>query len=205
MKITDVCFSYGEKNILEHFSLELPDTGVTALAGPSGCGKTTLLRILGGLEMPLAGTLDTPPAHRTAFLFQENRLLPGFPAAEQIHLVLPPGGDPLPWLKAVGLSEEAKAPPGELSGGMQRRVALARCFAYGQDKDLFLLDEPFTGIDPGRARSLMDFLRSLGVPVLCTAHDAETLELADRVIRLEGPPLSLTATPRSRHSVPPGT
>ncbi|MCD8078782.1 MAG: ATP-binding cassette domain-containing protein [Lachnospiraceae bacterium] len=205
MKIADICFSYGEKIILNHFSLELPDEGITALAGPSGCGKTTLLRILGGLETPRSGMLDTPPAHRTAFLFQENRLLPGFPAAEQIRLVLPRGDDPLPWLEAVGLSEEAKTLPGELSGGMQRRVALARCLANGRDTDLFLLDEPFTGIDPGPARSLMDFLRSLNVPALCTAHDAETLELADRIIRLEGPPFAPTATPQSPHSVPPGT
>ncbi|MCD8125289.1 MAG: ATP-binding cassette domain-containing protein, partial [Lachnospiraceae bacterium] len=198
MKLTNLCFSYGEKTILDHFSLELPDTGVTALAGPSGCGKTTLLRILGGLEKPLSGTLDIPPAHQTAFLFQENRLLPGLPAAEQIRVILPRGGDPLPWLDAVGLAKEAETLPGELSGGMQRRVALARCLAYGQDKGLFLLDEPFTGIDPARARSLMDFLRSLDVPVLCTAHDAETLVLADLIIRLEGPPLALTATSRSR-------
>lgn len=187
MKLEGITFSYGEKTILKEFSLALPDSGVTALAGPSGCGKTTLLRLLAGLETPQAGRMDVPGD--TAFLFQENRLFPHLTAGVQIQAVLPRGGDPLPWLALVGLGDQAGAPVEELSGGMQRRVALARCMAYGRDKSLFLLDEPFTGIDPARRRSLMEALRRTGTPVLFSAHDAESLALADHVIRLEGPPL----------------
>ena len=187
MKLTDVTFAYGETKILDRFSLTLSDTGVTALAGPSGCGKTTLLRLLAGLERPQSGSIDAP--RETALLFQENRLLPGLTAAQQIGVVLPKDVSPLPWLEAVGLADAAALRTDELSGGMQRRVALARCLAYGQNKQLLLLDEPFTGIDPERSRSIMAFIRSMNLPVLCSAHDAETLALADRIIRLDGPPL----------------
>lgn len=189
MKLTNLNFCYGDKVILKDFSLSLPDTGITALAGPSGCGKTTLLRLLGGLEAPQSGTLEAPAAEKTAFLFQENRLLPGLSAADQIRVVLPRGEDPLPWLAAVGLAGEENTRPDALSGGMQRRVALARCLAYGRDKALLLLDEPFAGIDPERTVSLMEYIRSLQVPVLYSAHDAQSLALADRMVRLEGPPL----------------
>ena len=79
MKLTHVSFAYGDKVILDHFSLELPDKGITALAGPSGCGKTTLLRLLAGLETARSGTIDAPAD--TALLFQEDRLLPGLTAA----------------------------------------------------------------------------------------------------------------------------
>lgn len=189
MKLTHLNFCYGDKVILKDFSLTLPDSGITALAGPSGCGKTTLLRLLAGLETPQGGTLEAPEGRDTAFLFQENRLLPGLSAGDQIRVVLPRGADPLPWLAAVGLEHEVTTLPTALSGGMQRRVALARCLAYGRDKKLLLLDEPFTGIDLERIVALMDFIRSLGVPVLYSAHDAQSLALADSIIRLDGPPL----------------
>lgn len=189
MKLSHLNFCYGDKVILKDFSLDLPDTGITALAGPSGCGKTTLMRLLAGLEAPQSGTLEAPQGRDTAFLFQENRLLPGLAAGDQIRVVLPRGEDPLPWLAAVGLGDEASTLPDALSGGMQRRVALARCLAYGRDKKLLLLDEPFTGIDPERTVSLMEFIRSLKVPVIYSAHDAQSLALADRMVRLEGPPL----------------
>lgn len=186
---TDVCFAFGEKVILDRFSLTLPLEGVTALAGPSGCGKTTLLRLIAALEAPDSGKIDAPKPEQIALLFQENRLLPGLSAKKQVKLVLPRGQDALPWLEAVGLGHEADTPPEQLSGGMQRRVALARCMAYGQDKHLLLLDEPFTGIDPARAKDLMGRLRKMRVPVIFSAHDAESLALADRVIRFDGSPI----------------
>jgi ABC-type Mn2+/Zn2+ transport system ATPase subunit len=84
----------------------------------------------------------------------------------------------------VGLEEERNSPVSALSGGMQRRVALARLMAYGRDKELLLLDEPFTGIDPPRAARIMEELRRMELPILLAAHDSETLRLADRVIQL---------------------
>ena len=193
MNVADLSFSYGDKVICGGLSLDLPDSGVTALAGPSGCGKTTLLRLLAGLESPQGGRCCVPPPEEVAFLFQENRLLPGRRARDQVALVLPRTrrGEAARWLDAVGLEGAHDLPPEQLSGGMQRRVALARCLAYGQGKRLLLLDEPFTGVDPRRARELMDLIRAQGIPTVYTAHDAEALALADHVICLAGPPLRL--------------
>ena len=188
MKLTDVFFSYGHRPILEQFSMELPDHGIIALSGPSGCGKTTLLRLLGGLERPQRGKISTPAS---AFLFQENRLLPALNAAEQISVVLPKGASAQPWLDLVELGDAAQQAVASLSGGMQRRLALARCAAYGQKKSLLLLDEPFTGVDPQRAAAIMARLRARGFTIIYSAHDAESLSLADQVIRLDGPPLTI--------------
>ena len=189
MTFRDCSFSYGEKKILTHFTLTLPDRGVTALSGPSGCGKTTLLRLLAGLESLDGGELEAPSPKDCAILFQENRLLPGLPAGRQLEPVLAGGESPLPFLKAVGLEGEEHTLPAALSGGMQRRLALARLLAYGRGKALLLLDEPFTGIDAARGAEIMTHIRGLEVPVVFTAHDAQSLALADRVISLEGPPL----------------
>lgn len=190
MRLENVSFSYGDKVILDGFSLSLPDGGVTALSGPSGCGKTTLLRLLAGLLTPESGSIDAPGLARTAILFQEDRLLPAFSAAAQLKAVLPRGAEVVDYLDAVGLASEADSPVEALSGGMKRRVALARALAYAGDKSLLLLDEPFTGVDAGNARRIMARLRALDIPVLLSAHDAESLSLADRVIHLSGPPLS---------------
>ena len=184
MKLTDLTFSYGEKRVFRAVSLSLPERGVTALVGPSGCGKTTLLRLLARLEQPQGGTVDAPGPDQIAILFQEDRLLPGLTARAQIDLIRPQGLGSLHWLRAVGLEAEAEHDPASFSGGMRRRLALARCLAYGQDKALLLLDEPFTGVDPGRIQSLSALIRKLDVPTVFTAHDAESLRMADQIISL---------------------
>lgn len=182
MKIRELSFSYGEKRVFDRFSLDLPDHGVTALVGPSGCGKTTLLRLLAGLEAPQSGTIDCPPPERIALLFQEDRLLPGLSARAQIDFVLPKG-DGLRWLQAVELTGEAESDPETFSGGMKRRLSLARCLAYGEDKAL-LLDEPFTGVDAPRIERLIARIRAMDIPTIFSAHDAASLRMADRSLSL---------------------
>ncbi len=193
--------SYGSRCVMQGFSLYLPLSGVVALSGPSGCGKTTLLRLLAGLEEVAGGVIDRPDSQDVAILFQEDRLLPGLAAAGQIEVVLQnvqknsekklvnKEREIKRWLAAVELSGEEQTLPEEMSGGMRRRLALARCLAYGQQKALILLDEPFAGVDAGRAGRIMAHIRELGVPVIYTAHDAESLALADSVVYLDGPPL----------------
>ncbi len=95
----------------------------------------------------------------------------------------------MPWLKLVGLEADADALPEALSGGMQRRVALARCMAYGADRELLLLDEPFTGMDAERIALLAETLRSIRVPIVYAAHGTESMILADHIVRLDGIPL----------------
>ena len=194
ISIKNLTLRYGEKTVLQNFSLDIPGTGITALSGPSGCGKTTLLRCIAGLEHPTQGRIQGISSNRTAFLFQENRLLPWRTVEEHLTDVLPPHrrheADRL--LSLVELRAERGSFPGQLSGGMARRLAFARCMALGGD--LFLLDEPFTGIDLDRTRRLMDYLCALNTPVLLSTHEPQVLSMAHRVIHLDGPPLTITAT-----------
>ncbi len=191
MKFENVSFSYGSRTVLDGFCLEVPEAGVTALSGPSGCGKTTLLRLAAGLLRPASGRVVGPGPEGTAILFQEDRLLPGFSVSRQLRAVLPRGAGVSEYLQAVGLADEADTPVEDLSGGMRRRVALARALAYAEGKELLILDEPFTGVDMDNAGRIMARLRQIKIPILLSAHDAGSLALADRVIRLSGPPLEI--------------
>lgn len=189
IELKHVCAGYGDKPVLDDFSLTLPGGGVTVLSGPSGCGKTTLLRLLAGLETPQSGTVEGIDPGRTAVLFQEDRLFPHRTVARHLTDVLgrERHGELDHWLAFAELQGEADRLPRQLSGGMCRRLALARALALGGD--LYLLDEPFTGIDLPRRRRLMEALRTLNAPVVVVSHEPEVAELADRVIRLDGPPL----------------
>ena len=195
LEISHLTLSYGEKRVLENFSLTLPLEGVTVLSGPSGCGKTTLMRCIAGLERPQGGTVSGIVPSETAFLFQEDRLFPWRTAEQHILDVLPKArrGEADRWLALAGLEAVIAAYPAALSGGMKRRLALARTLALGGK--LYLLDEPFTGVDGERIRALMAALKELGTPVLLSSHEALVRSLADRVVDLDGPPLCRQENP----------
>lgn len=188
ISVQEITVCFGEKVVLDHFSLELPEKGITALSGPSGCGKTTLLRVLAGLQPVQEGTVTVPQP--PVMLFQENRLLPWRTVERHITDVLPKSrrGEVSRWLALAELEGEEKQFPAALSGGMGRRLALARALACGGG--LFLLDEPFTGVDAPRAARMVERIRQLGVPVILSSHEAEVVALCDRVISLKGPPLA---------------
>lgn len=189
IQVQNVTLRYGEKLVLDRFSLEIPGGGLTALAGPSGCGKTTLLRVIAGLARPESGTVSGVDPARTAFLFQEDRLLPWRTVTQHITDVLPRErrGEADRWLAFAELAGEGDAYPAALSGGMARRLALARCAALGGD--LLLLDEPFAGVDPERAARLLDRLRELNMPAVLATHQPQVLAACGRIISLDGPPL----------------
>lgn len=191
ISLRNITLRYGDKLVLEHFCLDLPGTGLTALSGPSGCGKTTLLRVMAGLQAPQSGAVSGVDPARTAFLFQDDRLLPWRTAGQHIADVLPRErrSEVERWLAFAELGGEGNAYPAALSGGMARRLALARCAALGGD--LLLLDEPFAGVDSQRAGRILDRLRGLNVPVVLATHQSHVLSVCDRVIRLDGPPLSV--------------
>ena len=188
LAVENLTVRFGEKTVLDRFSLSLPLSGVTALSAPSGSGKTTLLRVLGGLQTG-GGVVEGVAPGRTAFLFQEDRLLPWRTVGEHISDVLPRERrtEVSRWLELAELEGEADSWPAALSGGMGRRLALARVLALGGE--LYLLDEPFAGVDAPRAERILPRIRALGVPVLLASHEAHILSLADRVVRLDGPPL----------------
>ncbi|MBO5727618.1 MAG: ATP-binding cassette domain-containing protein, partial [Oscillospiraceae bacterium] len=165
--------------------------GVTVLSGPSGCGKTTLLRLLAGLEKPEQGRVVGVTPRQTVLQFQEDRLIPGRTVLEQLTDVLPPErrDEAARWLELAELTGEEHTLPRQLSGGMSRRLAFVRALALGGE--LYLLDEPFTGIDLPRRKRLMQALRQLDAPVLLVSHEPEVADMAERVLRLDGPPLQV--------------
>lgn len=195
IRVEEVTVTFGEKRVLDRFSLTLPETGVTALSGPSGCGKTTLLRVLAGLERPAAGRVTGLSPRSAALLFQEDRLFPWRTVEQHLTDVLPrPRWGEVPrWLRLAELEGEERAYPAQLSGGMGRRLALVRTLALGGSA--YLLDEPFAGVDPQRAGRILSALRELAAPVILVSHEPAVLERADRVIRLDGPPLTLLPAP----------
>lgn len=189
LKCESLCLSYADKTVLKDFSLDLPLSGLTVLRGPSGCGKTTLLRLLGGLERPDSGSITGIAPQETAFLFQENRLLPWRTVEQHLTDVMPrpDAGKARALLELVELDQESPRYPRELSGGMGRRLALARCLAL--ESKLYLLDEPFAGVDPDRAERILQRLRQSGRAVLLVSHEERVAALADRVVELDGCPL----------------
>jgi len=183
--------SYGDRVVLDHFSLKIPDTGITALSGPSGCGKTTLLRVLAGLERPRSGAVEGIVPRQTALLFQDDRLLPWRTVEQHLTDVLPKSRwREVPALLALTeLEGEEHTFPAALSGGMGRRLALARCLAL--EAGLYLLDEPFAGVDLPRALRILERLKKLPAPVLLVSHEPAVLSAANAVIELDGPPLNM--------------
>ena len=190
LECRNLSLTYADKTVLDDFSLTLPLEGITALRGPSGCGKTTLLRLIAGLERAEQGSIRGIRPEETAFLFQENRLLPWRSVEQHLTDVMPrPDARKAKELLAlVELEGEENRMPGQLSGGMGRRLALGRALAL--ESRLLLLDEPFAGVDPDRAERILMRLKALGTPILLVSHEERITALADRVIELDGIPLS---------------
>lgn len=187
-----VCKSFGDKRVLTDVTLKLPDTGAVCFFGPSGCGKTTMLRLICGLEKPDSGRIQRPLKARFSVHFQEDRLLPWRTVAENLALVMR-AEEVTGWLQAIGLPDVSSRFPDELSGGMRRRVSLAR--ALGHASDLLVLDEPLRELDAATAEAmlaLIDRYRA-GRLLLLVTHDrsqAEVLGCQIVEMRMESETLS---------------
>ena len=180
LTLDNVTFAYGDNVLLRDASLALPAQGAVCFTAPSGGGKTTLLRLFAGLETPQSGTVICT-ANRIAMVFQEHRLLPWLTVRRNVEAACP-DTDVMPFLEAVELADVADRYPAELSGGMQRRVALARALAFGGD--LLLLDEPFNGLDDALKRRVAASLRERfrdGLIVLIS-HDPDDAALLGAVV-----------------------
>ncbi|MCR5823862.1 MAG: ATP-binding cassette domain-containing protein [Lachnospiraceae bacterium] len=173
MKAVDLTVSYDGKKILENLSFETGD-GITCLMGESGCGKTTLLNTVAGLIEPDSGEIVGAPL-KPSFMFQEDRLFPWMNALENVDVVCNDRAKAMELLKKVELEEHWNKMPTELSGGMKRRVALARTLAFAGD--MLILDEPFKGMDAELVKRMALLIKEVKVPVLMATHSEEEAEL----------------------------
>lgn len=175
---------YGDKVVLRDFSARFPGGECTCIMGPSGCGKTTLLRLILGLETPDGGQI-LGRSFPMAAVFQENRLFEDFSALSNVTAVCPRERRPeaARHLMALGLGESLHAPVRTLSGGMKRRVAVAR--AVLAPGEVLVLDEPFTGLDRDTKAAVLAYLKdhTQGRTLLLVTHDpAERDALAQHTL-----------------------
>ena len=181
IEVRDLTKRFGEKRVLEGFSAIFPVGATTCVMGPSGCGKTTLLHILLGLEHADSGSIDGLPP-RISAVFQEERLCEDFTAVTNVRLVtgrVVTDTEIERCLAAFGLAGSTRVPVRELSGGMKRRVAIAR--AVLAEGDLLVLDEPFKGLDEGTRRLVADEVkrRTAGRTVVMVTHDPAEAVMMD--------------------------
>lgn len=223
VEVKNLHFSRGEKSIFNGVTLQIPRGRITAIMGPSGTGKTTLLKLIGGQLTPDEGQvlIDGQDIHalsrkalfalrqRMGMLFQSGALFSDLSVFENVAFPLRVHTD-LPQtmirdlvlmkLQAVGLRGARELMPAELSGGMARRVALARAVAL--DPDLVLYDEPFVGQDPISKGVLVQLIKelneALGLTSIVVSHDIqEALSIADYVYVIADGQVMAQGTPAS--------
>lgn len=150
--------------------------------GPSGCGKTTLLRLILGLEVPESGEMLNLPL-KTSAVFQEDRLCDSFTVLENVLLVMKPTNEKraISLLEELQLKDELHKKVSTLSGGMKRRVALARALAI--DYDLIVLDEPFDGLDETTKNIAIELIKkeTQGKTLLLVSHNEDDMKKLDAI------------------------
>jgi len=212
VKVRNLTFARGQRKIFDGIDLDIQRGKVTAIMGPSGTGKTTLLRLIGGQLRPTQGSIQVDGEEvpnlsrrdlyrlrkRMGMLFQSGALLTDLDVYENVAFPLREHTDlsesmirdlVLMKLEAVGLRGARQLMPSELSGGMARRVALARAIAL--DPMMIMYDEPFTGQDPISMGVLVKLIRTLndalGLTSIIVSHDVqETAAIADYIYLLSG-------------------
>ncbi len=169
--------------LFDNLNLDIPTGRALALTGRSGCGKTTLLRMIAGIDTDYSGRITGVPETKS-FMFQEDRLLPWYDVRQNLEFVLKDvmSRDDMysvigNILAAVDLAGHEHKKPDKLSGGMQRRVAMARAFCY--PSELLVMDEPFKGFDAGLTDELIVLFERLysasGKTVLLVLHEPDII------------------------------
>jgi NitT/TauT family transport system ATP-binding protein len=202
LTVNDLCKTFGagtarSNRVLDHISFDVRGQTFVSIVGPSGCGKSTLLNIISGVETHTSGDIsvtseDGRPA-RLGYVFQDPRLLPWRSVRRNMMYVQDKDDEATQqrvtkYLEMVGLGKHGDFFPGQLSGGMQQRVGIARAFAV--EPDLLIMDEPFSHLDAITARGLRAQLQDIWAQskktVVFVTHDVvEAVELSDRIIVLQ--------------------
>lgn len=189
IKIEHISVLYQTKQVFEDFSLEIEEGSTVCITGESGVGKSTLLKVMMGLVLPAQGRICGLEGKKTSVIFQEDRLCEQLSAIKNVMMVLEgkhkreiAGNHLLELLKAEDLEQQTI----RLSGGMKRRVSIARAFAY--PSDIILMDEPFTGLDDANKQKTIEYMlkykkeRTL-IFVTHDINDANAL-MANQIVRL---------------------
>ena len=173
IECSNLYLSFEGRVILNKVSFSLPDVGIFALMGSSGIGKSSLLKILSGLLAPDSGTIRGLDNLRVGILFQEDRLLPWHTALKNVMLAMehPSQEEARILLDALEIGDSADAYPAVLSGGMKRRIALARAIAFSPD--VLLLDEPFSGIDEQIKGRISPFIQKSAPLIIFSTHNVK--------------------------------
>ena len=191
-----------KKNVIfKNFDLKIPTGELLCIFGPSGCGKTTLLNIVAGLDNKFNGFITYNKKiseEKISYLFQAPRLFPWLTAQENIEFPIKKEKNCKKisnnLLEKIGLKKFANSFPNKLSGGMQRRIALAR--AFSTNPEVLLLDEPFISLDNKIADQLRKLLISLWKQkkpiIIFVTHDLnEAIQLSDRILFLSNLPAKI--------------
>ena len=168
--------AFGDETVISNRIYDIPDGKCTAVLGPSGSGKTTLMRILSGLDYDYIGHIENQPQH-PMILFQEDRLIGNISALSNMMLLAHDRDSAMDRLRAAGLGDDWRKTVSELSGGMRRKLAIARFMLL--DGDALFLDEPFRALDEESKRKAAADLRSFrrGRTMVFITHDEEDLML----------------------------
>lgn len=197
IKLENVSKSYNEKIILDNFSYEFPKSGFVAITGPSGRGKTTLINLILGLKKPNYGSVIVDGVF--SVVFQEDCLLPQrsvlfntlLAAKDSLYSDYTCKGSSLEnkaisILEELGLKDELSTPVEKLSGGMARRVAIARSLCL--DADIYIMDEPLAGLDETTRFNVLNTIHEYtdkkGKLLIMITHDSESLDNATKIIDL---------------------
>lgn len=179
-------------SVLNGINLEIPQEQITVILGRSGCGKTTLLRLVGGLENQDSGDILYSVSHKTAYVFQESRLMPWLNVWENVIFGLKKQNYDRNVIQGiidtVGLTGFEKAYPHQLSGGMQQRVAIARALAY--EPSFIMMDEPFAALDfftrDQMQQELIRLQKTRGASILFVTHSIdEALLIGHKIVIIE--------------------
>lgn len=187
--ITDLCKTFDDNEVLKNVNITLKDNSIYCLMGASGIGKTTLLRILMGLEHADSGSISGIDIKSISCMFQEDRLIPYLSAIDNVRIVLR-GKNNRDEIRNNLLSilpdDSLDIPVSSLSGGMKRRVALARALSY--PGKLIILDEPFTGLDKDTKLNVIDYILKMrnNRTLLISTHGTDDANLLGaEIIKLD--------------------